>query len=196
MAGNAFAQSVETIKILVPWSENQNTVKVTIINKAGLSDDKISVIKNAIESDVSFVENDQIYFAGWTGALHTLDSAKAKRFDVTVSEKARGADIIIELLKEKDPRYNGYTIPYYVGNHIISASIQIFESQTISSVQLENLMRHEFGHALGLGHTTEPGCIMYETISSNLKFIGSCELAGLKALEDGLYFRSVDSSLA
>ena len=192
MSGNAFAQSHGQIEILAPWT--QKSVKVSIINKANLPENGISIIKKVIQSDSFYVENGQTYFEGWAGALQSLDSEK--KFEVTVSEKTRGSDITIELLQETDPRYNGYTVPHYAGNRMISASIQIFDSENISYAQLENLVRHEFGHALGFGHASERSFIMYESMSAEPKFIAECELDGLKALSEGHTFRNVGCSSA
>lgn len=191
MSSNAFAQSHSQIEILAPWT--QKSIKVSIINKANLSDDKISIIKKVIQSDSFYVENGKTYFEGWAGALQAIDSEK--KFEVIVSEKIRSSDITIELLRETDPRYNGYTIPHYAGNRMISASIQIFNSENISEPQLENLVRHEFGHALGFGHASERNFIMYESMGTDPKFITDCELAGLNALSEGLTFKKVDCSL-
>ncbi|MBI5378331.1 MAG: matrixin family metalloprotease [Thaumarchaeota archaeon] len=192
MSGNAFAQSHGQIEILAPWT--QKSIKVSIINKANLPEDKISIIKKVIQSDSFYVENGQTHFEGWAGALQTLDSEK--EFEVTVSEKTRGSDITIELLREADPRYNGYTVPHYAGNSMISASIQIYNSENISEAQLENLVRHEFGHALGFGHASERNFIMYESMGVDPKFITECELIGLKALNEGHTFRNVECSSA
>ena len=191
MSSNAFAQSHSQIEILAPWT--QKSIKVSIINKANLSEDKISVIKKVIQSDSFYVENDQLYFEGWSGALQAVGSEK--EFEVTVSEKTRGGDITVELLREADPRYNGYTIPHYAGNRMTLASIQIYNSENISEPQLENLVRHEFGHALGFGHASERNFIMYESMGTDPKFITRCELAGLNALSEGLTFKKVDCSL-
>lgn len=190
ISGNAFAQSNSQIEILAPWT--QKSVKVSIINKANLPENSISIIKKVIQSDSSYVEDGRTYFEGWAGALQSLDPEK--KFEVTVSEKTRGSDITIELLREADPRYNGYTVPHYAGNRMISASIQIYNSENISDAQLENLVRHEFGHALGFGHASERNFIMYESMGAEPKFITECELEGLKALSDGHTFRNVECS--
>ena len=190
ISDNAYAQSNGQIDILAPWT--QESIKVSIINKANLPESSISIIKKVIQSNSFYVENDKRYFEGWAGALQDLDLGK--EFKITVSEKTRGADITIELLQEADPRYNGYTIPRHAGNRMISASIQIFDSENISAAQLENLVRHEFGHALGFGHASERNFIMYTSMGVDPKFITECELTGLKALSEGQTFKKVQCS--
>jgi len=187
---NAFAGSHE-IDIVVPWSSNQDTVQVVIVNKANLNEEKISIIKKVIESKVSYSNASQIYYEGWYGAIRSFDS-KIKQFEIKVSQKTRQGDIIIELLTETHPLYNGYSIQHYAGPRIIHAQIQIHDSENITNIQLENLVRHEFGHALGMGHSNDQSTIMYTTMGEDPKFITSCDLVGLKALEDGKMRTSID----
>ena len=189
----AFAQSDNTIEVLVPWSEkNDDMLKVSIINKAGLPEDKIMIIKKVMESDKYYEENGQIFFEGWTGALKSIDSSTVKKFDITVSEKMKGGDIVIELLNERHPAYSGWTTPQYVGNHMVTSTIQIYDSQNISSAQLENLVRHELGHALGLGHSNVQQDIMYESMGTTQKFISGCTIIGLQSLFESNSFVDVN----
>lgn len=189
----ALAQNDNKIEVLVPWSEkNDDLLKVSIINKAGLSEDKIMIVKKVIESDKYYEENGQIFFEGWAGALKSIDSSTVKKFDITVSEKMKGGDIVIELLNEKHPIYGGWTTPRYAGNHMVISTIQIYDSQNISSAELENLVRHELGHALGLGHSNVQQDIMYESMETTQKFISGCTIIGLQSLWEGHSFEDVN----
>lgn len=190
---NAFAQNHE-IDIVVPWSENHDTIRVVIVNKANLNEEKILIIKKVIESDMSHSNAGQIYYEGWYGAIRSFDS-KIKQFEIKVSQETHQGDIIIELLTETHPLYNGYTTQHYAGPRIIYAQIQIYDSENITNAQLENLVRHEFGHALGLGHSSDQSMVMYATIGKTPKFITSCDLAGLEALEDGKMHTSIDCTV-
>ena len=52
----------------------------------------------------------------------------------------------------------------------------------------ENLVaitRHEFGHAIGLGHSTLYGDLMYPDINIKSAFISECNVKALIALYDG-----------
>ena len=44
---------------------------------------------------------------------------------------------------------------------------------------------HEFGHALGLAHSTAPEDLMYPTIETNFPYISECDIDAMKALYDG-----------
>ncbi len=188
-----FAQGDNTIELIVPWAQkNDSILKVSIINKANLSEDKILIIKKVIESDNNYVENGQTFFEGWIGALKSIPSSTVKKFDITVSEELDNGDIVIQLLTEKHPVYAGFTVPQYVGNHMVKSDIKIYDSQNISSAQLENLVRHELGHALGLGHSDLHEDIMYPTMGATPKFISGCAIIGLQSLFEGHSLRDVN----
>jgi hypothetical protein len=189
---NAFSLGVGDVQITAPWSGKQNTIKVAIINEAGLGEEKISVIKKAIQSDAHYNKDGHIYFEGWAGALNTVYTTHPKKFEISESEKKIPGNITIELLKSQDPNYSGFTRPNYEGSKIVSASIQIFNSNNLSLIQLENLVRHEFGHALGLGHASDQSSIMYEFIVPDEKLISDCDMTGLKGLTEGFTFTSLD----
>jgi len=99
-------------------------------------------------------------------------------------------DIVLELLKQKNPTHNGWTTSHYDKNHITSANIQIFDANSIPPSEFENLIRHELGHAFGLAHATSESDLMYESIGSDQKFISYCSLEGLKFLNNG--YRSTE----
>lgn len=194
---SVYSYSDEQIKVFAPWQDGDKTIRVVILNEAGISNDKMDIIKKVITSDVSYQINGQTYFEGWSGALDSISTDKVKRFEISESKRYAPADISIILLNESNPEYNGLTKPIFDGNHVISATIQIFAAHILSSSQLENLLRHEFGHALGLGHSTYEGSVMYPTMSSTAKkFISACDLEGLKAAHAGQTFIDVRCSQA
>ena len=190
LQNNAFATS-EDILITAPWNSNYNTIKVAIINEAGLTESKISVVKLAIDSEISYSRGGHTYFEGWTAALQSIDLTRnAEKFKISEYDNENNvtADITIKLLTTQDPNYSGFTKPTIVENKMKQASIRIYNSNNITTIQLENLVRHEFGHALGLGHSTDESSIMYDLIESEPKLITACDLDGLKGLSEGHVF--------
>jgi predicted Zn-dependent protease len=190
----AFAQSTEKIEIHASWQEKKNNIlKFIIVNSVNLSEEKISSIKKVIESKEYHIEDERIFFEGWTGALQFIDS-KNTRFDIIVSEKMISGDIVLELSTRKNPNYNGWTTPHYEDDYIAMANIEIFDANNIPTIQLENLVRHEVGHALGLAHASSNDDLMHNEIGTKHKFISDCALEGLKFLNNGFRFTSVDCS--
>lgn len=189
---SSFAQTPNQIQVTAPWLEDKNTIQVSIVNEAGLAQDKISIIKKAIESEDRIGVNGHTYFVGWAGALVSLNETKIKKFNITVDSKYVKKDITIELLDEKNAEHNGFTKLHYGDNRIVSVSIEIFDAKNIPPAGLETLVRHEFGHALGLGHATDANSIMYLTIGYSPKLISSCELDAIKSLAERSTFTNVN----
>jgi matrixin len=190
LQNSAFATS-ENILITAPWNSKSDTIKVAIINEAGLTENKISVVKRAIDSEISYNKGGHIYFEGWIAALESIAPTRnIEKFKILEynSENNVNADITIKLLTTQDPNYSGFTKPTIIEDKMKQASIRIFDSNNITTIQLENLVRHEFGHALGLGHSTDQSSIMYELIESEPKLITDCDLSGLKGLSEGHVF--------
>ena len=190
---NLSAYAETQIEILAPWQEkNNNAIKFIIVNNANLSDEKISIIKKVIESEKKFELENQVFFQGWTGALQYIKSTNMQKFDITVSEKMVTGDIVLELLKQKNPSYDGWSTPYYIENRIALANIQIYDADNLPIIHLENLVRHEIGHALGLGHASSQNVLMYELVNPYPTLISNCVLEGLKSLNNGYSFTKVE----
>lgn len=80
------------------------------------------------------------------------------------------------------------------GNRIIDADIVFWDgayrfftgsSGCTSGFYVEDIATHEFGHALGLGHSASPAATMYATTSScntNNRTLDADDIAGVRAL--------------
>lgn len=180
------------------WNvQSGSPLTVNIKNSANLSDQKIQDIKNAIMStdritdDSSLLYNTQTgiksqYFRGWQGAVETI-SADTKhgipeKFNVIQSVNGEG-DIVVTLSTVKsDDGYSGVTRTIVDGNQILKAFITIYDSNKLTDIQLESIIRHEFGHALGLPHTDNSEDLMNESIRTNHSYITECDLNALQKL--------------
>ncbi|CAD6520536.1 Peptidase M10A and M12B matrixin and adamalysin [metagenome] len=166
------------------------TLSVNILNPVSIPEESIDLIKNSIMSTNTIDIDDSLlhkgpknsfstYYLGWRGALQSMPDTKIpipKNFEITNSDKANG-DIIIILSNIKDRSGNtGYTKTVLEGDRIVKAFITIYNVNALSSNQLETIARHEFGHAIGLGHSTAPEDLMAPTIDMTYPYISDCNI--------------------
>lgn len=189
-----------TIQVWKPWQLSDGSeLTISIVNSKLVSQDKIAAIKDAILSEATIKSDDpqlsdgligstHSYFKGWKGAL---ESASASKFYIPTKfvfiESSRGpADITIELTSlESSDGYSGYTKPIVVGDHILQTDITIYKADQYSADRLESIVRHEFGHALGLGHSTDSEDLMYPLIDTDYPYVSQCDIEAIHSLYDG-----------
>ena len=91
-------------------------------------------------------------------------------------------EAITIFLKDKPNQngYNGYTNLFYDENGKIQrALVTIYDTDELNKIQLESIIRHEIGHALGLGHTSVENDLMQEKININYNAISLLDLQAL-----------------
>ena len=192
----------DTIDTWLSWRIVEgNELNVNIINKEQFPD-KIPIIeevilsKEAIDIDDSLLHKGPVgststYYVGWLGSLETnYQDTKfhiPKKFQIVDSATGAG-DITIYLTKDKSgDGYSGFTksIADDSQNQILKSNITIYEVDKLSKAQFETILRHEFGHALGLAHSTAPEDLMYPTITTNYPYISECDVDAIISLYDG-----------
>ena len=176
---------------------NGTPLIVNIENHAQIGSEKINAVKKAILStDVvngdsslfshSVSGSKSKYFKGWQGAVKDTGGIKhyvPEKFDVVESPNGIG-DIVITLSSMSDAdSYSGITKTIVDGKQILKAFITIYDSDKLTDDQIESIVRHEFGHALGLPNTSNPVDLMHDTIKIN-SYISECDIDALKKLYD------------
>ena len=170
------------------------------MNSANLSEEKLEIVKSAILSNASIEIDDSFlhkgpkgysstYYLGWSGALATIfDETNydiPKKFEFTDSRKGVG-DIIITLSNLQDSDgYAGYTNSIISGDQILKSRITIYQADQLSENGLSTITRHEFGHALGLVHSSAPEDLMYPEIVTEYPYISECSISAITQLYDG-----------
>ena len=179
------------------WNVIRNTpLIVNIENSEHVSDKKIQDVVNSIMSTDTITDDSSVlyhsesgsksqFFKGWQGAISTISDTKhyiPGKFNVIQSSNGEG-DIVITLSTINDADgYFGTTRTILDGNQILKAFITIYNADKLTDNQIESIVRHEFGHALGLPHTSNSGDLMHDTIMTNHSYISECDISSLKKL--------------
>lgn len=131
-----------------------------------------------------------LYYLGWKGALDSVADRQTKLFipnSIRIVESASGeGDIIIEFttLRSGDG-YMGYTKSIADESQILKSNIVIYNVNDLTAEQMGTIIRHEFGHALGLGHSTAPEDLMAPVIQTDYPYISECVIDAILELYDG-----------
>lgn len=182
------------------WSLSSGTgMVVNIENNIHASKEKIDAIKKTILSTNTITDDNSLsyqsasgskskYFIGWQGALDKINNTKhqvPKKFNLIESSNGAG-DIVITLSEIKDvDGYAGVTKTIVDGNQILKSFITIYQADKLTDNQIESIIRHEFGHALGLPHTSNSDDLMYESFGPTHSYISECDINALEKLYDG-----------
>ncbi len=176
-------------------------LQVNILDNDLATKEKIDLIKGAISSeetleiDNSFTHKGpkgttSTYYKGWTGALQIAAQQNTElqiptNFEFFNSKKPIG-DITIELSSLSDPDgYSGYTKSIVDQGEILKSHIVIYDVNSLSDDQLTSIMRHEFGHSLGLAHSSAPEDLMYPDIQTEFPYVSECMIDAIAGLYDG-----------
>jgi len=164
---------------------------VNIIDSDKFSLEKIEIIKNSILSRDDIIKNKlgvhNLYYVGWVGALEHVKERQTT-FNVPtnfvfVDSSEKSGDIMIHLstLKDEDG-IAGFTKLTVEDETILRSHITIFDFDELSNQEISAISKHEFGHALGLSHSTDPQDIMYPTVELTNPYISECNLDALYSL--------------
>ncbi len=192
----------DTLKTWFPWMIAGNqALHVNILDNNLATQEKIDVIKKTILSEETIDIDNSLthkgpkgttatYYKGWAGALKIAAQQDTElhipiNFEFSNSKRPVG-DITIELSSLSDPEgYSGYTKSIVDQGEILKSHIIIYDVNAISNEQLSSMMKHEFGHALGLAHSSAPEDLMYPIIKTEFPYISECMVDAIAGLYDG-----------
>ena len=187
------------IDTTIPWHlASDQTMKVNIINSESVSSHKINIIRDAIlskqivniNSDSQGGSPDTVYYAGWEAALVHASEKSTKffiptKFSVTESSDDIGNITIILSHLKNEEGYLGFTKLKIDNDQIVKATMTIYDIDNLSDADLSTITKHEFGHALGLGHSASSNDLMHDTIDTKFSYISKCDMKAVSELYDG-----------
>jgi len=192
----------DTLKTWFPWMiAGSQALHINILDNNLATQEKIDVIKKTILSEETIDIDNSLthkgpkgttatYYKGWAGALKIAAQQNTElhipiNFEISNSKRPVG-DITIELSSLSDPDgYSGYTKSIVDQGEILKSHIIIYDVNAISNEQLSSMMKHEFGHALGLAHSSAPEDLMYPIIKTEFPYISECMVDAIAGLYDG-----------
>lgn len=189
----------DTIGVNTQLNVESDTVSIAIVDKVGLNENIINSIKNVITSEKTIEIDGSIthkthkgdsskYYLGWKGALESISKSTKYNIPKSFTFSNNGDEqITIELVSYLNPEgYDGFAklIMSKDKKSIEKVHIRIFDADEKSKSDIETIVRHEFGHALGLKHSTDPDDLMHITILSEYPYISECSTKALLLLYD------------
>lgn len=135
-------------------------------NKEKFSDSISYKLTNGIKKYAVYVEPLPDWASRAKDAVNDATTFWKKNAGVEFNlvDSPQNANIIVKWIKESNGVYDGYTInqnriDISVGNNGCDGTWNSFDSDSISFLTI-----HEFGHALGLEHSSDPNNIMFPVI--------------------------------
>ncbi len=140
-------------------------------------------------SNDNLVNSKSTYYLGWEGALTAAKNIDTKnnipaKFNI-VSTLSNENNIVIQFsnYKESDG-YSGYARIMTHDREILQSHIVIYDVEKLSADDLTTIIRHEFGHALGLGHSIDSDDLMSSMILTEIPYISECHIDAIQHLYD------------
>ena len=160
----------------------------TAVNKVIMSTDSIQLDDFMLNR--GFQGSESTYYLGWAGAMSAAKQTETvysipTNYTIIHSSNGEG-NIVIKFSNMRDTDgFSGYTRSVLDNGEILKSYITIYNVDELEASELATILRHEFGHALGLGHSTDPEDLMAPVILTDFPYISECNVDAMISLYDG-----------
>lgn len=184
----AIAEETETNKAL-PWDlKSQKTLYVLINSESEISESKKAIINDVIMSEKSVMLDNQNNFKGWQGALNQIHYSDNTPIKLIFTDNEKPTNMIIINLEDEptefddSSEFDGFTKFDLYENKIVKSHIVIYNTKNLNDVEFETLLRHEFGHSLGLAHSENINNVMFPLLDQSNPYITNDNISALSLL--------------
>jgi len=163
---------------LMPW--NVSEINVVIESDFDVDDYILDTIASVIESPI---QNDDSFF-GWNAAISFISQKTDTDISLLniVDDKQESQIMIFLTQNPGSDNMDGFT-KYKIENETIERVVVIlYNVDEMEQNELEMVTRHELGHAMGLGHTTNPFDMMFPAIDAEFSMISMFDLGALSEI--------------
>ncbi len=191
----------QEVNAQVSWhaTEGNEPFHVDIINSDLLPPEKIKVIKNAVLSEEAVeipnsalkkspAEVKTTYYKGWRGALMKA-SEESTSLNIPVNfqimetnEQIDEISIILSKDRPHDIHSNTKSIVDADNHQILKSIITIYDVENLHDIELSAIIRHEFGHAIGLYPFGTKDKLTYHVYEPTYAYVSECNIEDIISL--------------
>jgi hypothetical protein len=192
----------DTVDTWLSWRLVQgDPLRVTILNGDNYPPEILETVKQTLISEYPINIDDSLvgkgprgetsqYYLGWKGALAAAAQTPSKVYiptNIELIDSEDGANITIILVDEENADgFTGWTVSIADDdvNQILKSKVTIFNVDELSGDQVAAITRHEFGHVMGLVHSSDKLDLMHPVIKTQFPYISECDVDAIHHLYD------------